>query len=130
VRGAAAAAPQVAASLGSAVPGGGVNGGCRGAIACSKNMFQTLINSKRAAVFSPERGRNAARAARVFPGMSTTTHAPDLARRADRGDFLVNVTNGGPRITGGWSGERQVLIPSFLVAAVAVGAMSFLEKMF
>lgn len=61
--------------------------------------------------------------------MSTTYTNSDNTRR-DRDDFLVDAMNRGPRITGGWSGERQVLIPSFIAAAVAVGAMFFLEAMF
>ncbi len=42
----------------------------------------------------------------------------------------MDVTDGGARITGGWSAEQQVLTPSLLVAAVAVGVMFVFERMF
>jgi hypothetical protein len=56
-----------------------------------------------------------------------TRHTPD--HRPGSG-IVDAMDRHGPRITDAWSGERAVLIPSLLVAAVAVAAMAYLERLY
>jgi hypothetical protein len=54
-------------------------------------------------------------------------HTPD----SRSGSGIVDAMDRhGPRITEGWSGERAVLIPALVVAAVAVAAMAYLEHLY
>lgn len=47
------------------------------------------------------------------------------------GDGIVDAMDRhGPRITEGWSGERAVLIPSLIVAVLAVAGMVYLERLY
>ncbi len=56
-----------------------------------------------------------------------TRHTPD----SRSGSGIVDAMNRhGPHITEGWSGESAVLIPSLIVAALAVAAMAYLGRLY
>ncbi len=56
-----------------------------------------------------------------------TRHTPESR---SGGGIVDAMDRHGPRITEAWSGERAVLIPSLIVAALAVGAMVYLERLY